>query len=234
MTQIPTTDTEAKLLESMQQNDRLIQDLQIAQQTIQKLENEKGTLLGEKRHVENSVTAVRNLMDQLKEQYLQEQIRVLNLEDVIRIIRTSADTERNSYNVELAKRSKEIQSLKEQSNIHVGQILKKTQAISYTESLARNIFNIMFALLSDTKTSKKIKEFVGATLTLKELVNLCIINTGLSFNYDSAECQALRIHVDKFDKLDAENVDRITYMYQALWLLSKVVSDITTDNSKSE
>lgn len=234
MTQIPTTDTEAKLLESMQQNDRLIQDLQIAQQTIQKLENEKGTLLGEKRHVENSVTAVRNLMDQLKEQYIQEQIRALNLEDVIRIIRTSADTERSSYSAELAKCNKEIQSLKEQSNIHVGQILKKTQAISYTESLARNIFNIMFALLSDTKTSKKIKEFVGATVTLKELVNLCIINTGLSFNYDSAECQALRIHVDKFDKLDAENVDRITYMYQALWLLSKVVSDITTNNSKSE
>lgn len=220
------TPTTEQLTQLQKRNDALVQELQVAQQTIQKLEQEKGTLTGEKRHTENIVTAVRGLMEQLKEQYIQEQIRVLNLEDVIRIIRSSADAERDSMLQELSKRSKEIQGLKEQATINVGQLLKKTQAVSYTESLARNIFNVMFSMLSDTKTTKKIKEFVGGTLTLKEIVCLCIATTGLEVNYDSTECQALRNHVDKFDKLDQSvETDRVTYLYQSLWLLAKVVVD---------
>lgn len=220
------TPTTEQVIELQKRNDALVQELQVAQQTIQKLEQEKGTLAGEKRHTENIVTAVRNLMEQLKEQYIQEQIRVLNLEDVIRMIRTSADAERDSMLQELAKHSKEIQGLKEQATINVGQILKKTQAVSYTESLARNIFNVMFSMLSDAKTTKKIKDFVSANLTLKEIIVSCIKNTGLEVDYDSAECQALRNHVDKFDRMDqSAETDRVTYLYQSLWLLAKVVVD---------
>jgi hypothetical protein len=210
------------------ENDRLVQELQLAKQTIQKLEAEKGTLLGENKNLENISRSLRNLMEQLKEQYLQEQVRVFNLEDVISILNKSSESERNCLNDQISVQSKEINKLKEQAVINVGQILKKTQTIAYTETLARNIFNVMFSMLSENKTSKKIKEFVGGTFTLKDLVELFILNTGLDLKYEDAECQALRNHVEKFDKLDSNSVDadRVTNMYQSLWLLSKVISHL--------
>jgi hypothetical protein len=223
----------------MQRNERLSQELQVAQQTIKKLETENGTLVGEKRQVELSVKAVRSLMEQLKEQYLQEQVRALSLEDIINIVKTSADAERTSLLTEISKLNKEVSAAKDQATIHVGQILKKTQAIAYTESLARNIFNIMFGLLGETKTTKKIKEYVDGSLGLKEFVLLAIQNTGLTVDYDGDMCDALRKHVTRealrnqtSEPSNTEkDVQRVTALYQAMWLLSKVVCDTTESNT---
>lgn len=219
-------DLEKQIIELQKKNDQLNSSLQVANQTILKVEAEKGALIGEKQIAENLNKAVRHLMEQLKEQYIQEQLKVLNLEDAIQILKANYESDKNILKQDIVLKSNELNALKEQTNIHVMQILKKTQAVSYTESLARNIFNIMFSMLSDAKVVKKIKEFVSATLTLKELVTICITHTGLDLEYDDVECQALRKHVEKFDISITSEEERVTNMYQTLWLLAKVIVHI--------
>lgn len=223
------TVAQTELKNSNATNDRLHSDLQVAQQNIQKLNMEVARLQAEAKVDKNRLTAVRNLTDQLKEQYLGEATQVFNLQDAIQLLNSSFNDERTAHTAELTALDKKFKQVTTQADITKGQLLKMTAKVGQTEELTYKIFNIMFSLTDRPKVCKKVVEFIEGKISLKDIMSSILECITTELKFDSPELQELTKHCDRFSSQDAteeENEERLRKskaLYQAVWLLAKAL-----------